>query len=798
VGIERDSDDTVFPAIGDSGEDGSTDEFDNAVTSEIESITLFPASDNRSDEDVVGASSEVTDDEALDPGVLLGDRFEIVELVHSGGMGHVYKAIDNRRHRDGSDQIHVAIKMMRRSVAPQMDARFALEREAAKAQSLSHPNIVNIFDFDQYDDQVFLVMEWLEGESVNALLKRTSGQRLAPEFAWRIIQGIASGLQHAHANNVVHADINPSNIFITDTQQIKLLDFGVARYTSDPENTAGDRLVWATRTYASPEVLSGSTPTFEDDIFSLGCVAYRLLGGTHPFPGLSSIEAQQAGASVLPIPGLSETRWQTLRRTLSYERSDRPNSASAFLAESEATAGFGFVDHLLGLRLAKWLPALPIVAIALAGLWLVSQSTSETEPSATSEAALVGDQVSSDADVTIESAELDRLLSGAAQAIDAERYVMPDDDNARDLYREVLALDSTNTIALSGLRTISDVYVQQANTALRTGAPTQAVAALAIAEETDPLNPAIAIVNELLLAQGNSQLSNARLAVASGDTDQATELLNSAERYPHVDVNAISALRSQIVQSADERQFLDKLATADAHITAGRFLAPAGDNARAVLAELQRDHENDSRLQVSMERLGSRLLALAAIASSAGRFPEATELLDAADTLGVLPTEVTAARNSLRRTMEKTTTATIVPIQPAPAKVEAQAVAELSPLPASISSESDPAPAAVADSDTMPADKPVQARWVTLSDLDIEKFVAPRYPRSASRRRLSGAVEVRFDVNTDGSTGNIMIVRAEPSDVFVGSAENAVRQWRFAPRDDVFTTQVTLRFEPER
>jgi hypothetical protein len=377
------------------------------------------------------------------------------------------------------------------------------------------------------------------------------------------------------------------NIFITDTQQIKLLDFGVARYTSDPENTAGDRLVWATRTYASPEVLSGSTPTFEDDIFSLGCVAYRLLGGTHPFPGLSSIEAQQAGASVLPIPGLSETRWQTLRRTLSYERSDRPNSASAFLAESEATAGFGFVDHLLGLPLAKWLPALPIVAIALAGLWLVSQSTSETEPSATSEAALVGDQV--------ESAELDRLLSGAAQAIDAERYVMPDDDNARDLYREVLALDSTNTIALSGLRTISDVYVQQANTALRTGAPTQAVAALAIAEETDPLNPAIAIVNELLLAQGNSQLSNARLAVASGDTDQATELLNSAERYPHVDVNAISALRSQIVQSADERQFLDKLATADAHITAGRFLAPAGDNARAVLAELQRDASAGAR-----------------------------------------------------------------------------------------------------------------------------------------------------------------------------------------------------------
>ena len=147
---------------------------------------------------------------------------------------------------------------MRRSVATELDANLALEREAAKTQRLSHPNIINIFDFDQHDAQFFLVMEWLEGESVNALLRRTSGRRLAPQFAWQVVQAIASGVQHAHSNNVVHADINPSNIFITDTQEIKLLDFGVARYGSDLEGATPNESAWVTRRYASPEVLSRS------------------------------------------------------------------------------------------------------------------------------------------------------------------------------------------------------------------------------------------------------------------------------------------------------------------------------------------------------------------------------------------------------------------------------------------------------------------------------------------------------------------------------------------------------------
>jgi protein TonB len=346
---------------------------------------------------------------------------------------------------------------------------------------------------------------------------------------------------------------------------------------------------------------------------------------------------------------------------------------------------------------------------------------------------------------------------------------MPVDNNARVLYRDVLALDSANSIALSGLRSISDVYVQEANSALRTGAPAQTIAALAIAAETDPDNPAIAIVTELLLAQGNAQLANARLAAAEGDTDRAAVLLSNAEHYTLVNVNAINAVRRQIAQSTEERQFLDRLAAADAHAAAGRLMAPAGDNAQELLTELHHDHDTDPRLLASMERLGERLLTRAVFASATDRFPEATELLDAADALGVLPAEVAAARILLQRAMEETMDAMIAEAESAAAESAAQ-----SALSGGESSE---------------------APLLMLSDLAIENYVAPRFPRGAEWRGQTGFVDLEFNVYTDGSTGAIEIVHAEPSEVFDSSAENAVKRWRFAPRDTVVRAQVTMRFE---
>jgi len=171
-------------------------------------------------------------------------------------MAHVYKAVDLRRRLDAAEPHYVAIKMMRVSLAAPEALQLTLEREASRTQALSHPNIINVYDFDQFDGWCYLVMEWLDGETVNDLLRRTKGHGVAPEFAWPLIDSVAHGLQHAHVNNVVHADINPSNIFITNTHKIKLLDFGVARDCDDTaEDAEDDRFTWVTQTYASPEVL---------------------------------------------------------------------------------------------------------------------------------------------------------------------------------------------------------------------------------------------------------------------------------------------------------------------------------------------------------------------------------------------------------------------------------------------------------------------------------------------------------------------------------------------------------------
>ena len=147
------------------------DEFEDAVTTEISGVIRrafggdLPVTDSSkvkvTDIDLT-ARPLPPEADILEPGSVLRDRFEIVELVHSGGMSHVYRAVDLRRHRRDSGPIHVAIKTMRRQVASEQESRLSLEREASRAQRLSHPNIINIFDFDEHEGCFYLVMEWLE------------------------------------------------------------------------------------------------------------------------------------------------------------------------------------------------------------------------------------------------------------------------------------------------------------------------------------------------------------------------------------------------------------------------------------------------------------------------------------------------------------------------------------------------------------------------------------------------------------------------------------------------------------
>ena len=794
-------------------------EFDDAVTTEISDV-LTKAFDEHpagypSDLLITDASLaehvDLESDDVLAPGFLLRDRFEIVELVHTAGMSHVYKAIDQRRSPEGSGDVHVAIKMMRSSVVSNDHARLALQREAAKAQSLSHPNIINIFDFDDHDGQFFLVMEWLEGESVNALLRRTSGEGVETGLARELITRAAIGVQHAHRNDVVHADINPSNIFITDTHEVKLLDFGVARSTSVPEHSEGVRFTWVTQTYASPEVLSGSTPAVEDDVFSFACVVYRLLSGKHPFGGTLSLVARHKGLSVEAIPGLPAREWEVLRQALSYERSDRPSSVGEFVTWGATVAK----DDGPAARPARrfiptqraWPAAIAAVVILAVGFWLFQRGT-DTESVAPVEPALPEEPVMAEPVVQPAISASEALVMAATQALSEGQLVAPDEVNARALFRVALSLEPNNAEALRGLRTISNDFVQQAQEALNRDDPIEAYAALTVATETDSANPAIRIVEQLLVTKGDGELTDARLAVTTGDLDVAVQRLSRAEQYRHIDPLTVQTLRNQIEERRQSDLLLDRLAGADAHIAADRLLLPEGGNAYALLLELRGQYGGDPRLLAAMERLGERLLTRAAFAIAATDVAQALELLDAVDALGVLTSEVEAARSSLSvadsaADTQKTRVTQDTQVAgersggaiesgdvQAPQVTEEQIESTL--LQASASKSSlleETGPQTV----TTPVDPEV--RRISLQELGITKYVAPTFPRGALRRNISGMVEVQFTVNVDGNTESIEVLHSEPGDVFSKSAVNAVKQWRFEPREEVTRPRIILRFE---
>ena len=162
-------------------------------------------------------------------GEVLAGRYRVVEPSGFGGMGIVYKAVDQRREEAGSADAFVAIKI---ASAPRIDTKALherLEREFARAARLKHEDIVDVLDFNREGEHFFLVMEWLDGEPLGTVMKRaamSAASRLDPTLAARYIERIAGALAYAHRRGVVHADVAPANVFVTVDGDVKLLDFG--------------------------------------------------------------------------------------------------------------------------------------------------------------------------------------------------------------------------------------------------------------------------------------------------------------------------------------------------------------------------------------------------------------------------------------------------------------------------------------------------------------------------------------------------------------------------------------------
>jgi serine/threonine-protein kinase len=277
-------------------------------------------------------------------GDVLGGRYRLVELLGQGGMATVYRASDAQLGRE------VAVKVLRPEYGsdPGFVARF--RQEAQAAASLSHPNIVSVFDFGIDAGGPYIVMEYVDGEDVATLLARNGP--LPPRQAARLAAEVAHALAAAHTRGIVHRDVKPGNVLVSADGRVKVADFGIARALADARLTLPGVTLGSVH-YMSPEQALGEQATEASDIYALGVVLYELLAGRRPWEGDSAGAVAMARVSAPPPrisairPGVPATLEAIDLRALSPDPAGRFPDATAmaqalegFLAESAAgTAG---------------------------------------------------------------------------------------------------------------------------------------------------------------------------------------------------------------------------------------------------------------------------------------------------------------------------------------------------------------------------------------------------------------------------------------------------------------------------
>jgi serine/threonine protein kinase len=263
-------------------------------------------------------------------GKILGNRYRLIEVIGEGGMALVYKAECSLLCRT------VAIKILRPQYANDAEFVERFRREARSAASLSHPNVVNIYDVGQENGMDYIVMEYIPGENLKNIIKKEAPFSIRK--ALNYIKQIAEALNHAHQRNIIHRDIKPHNILVTPDGQLKVTDFGIARAVSASSFTQTGIVVGSVQ-YASPEQIKGGLVGPQSDLYSLGCVFYELLTGMVPFSGDTSIsiamqhlhdKTKPVTELRLDVPAAVE---HILDKAMAKDPSERYPSAAAMLRD---------------------------------------------------------------------------------------------------------------------------------------------------------------------------------------------------------------------------------------------------------------------------------------------------------------------------------------------------------------------------------------------------------------------------------------------------------------------------------
>jgi serine/threonine protein kinase/tetratricopeptide (TPR) repeat protein len=271
--------------------------------------------------------------QALQPGHVLGGRYEILELLGQGGMGAVYKARDREVDR------LVALKVIRPELAGDPDVLPRFKQELILARQVTHKNVVRIFDLGEAEGTKFISMEYIEGRNLKSLLAERG--KFAPKEAVGIIEQVCRALEAAHAEGVIHRDLKPQNIMVDKHGRVAVMDFGIARSTEVSGLTQTGALL-GTPEYMSPEQAKGEEIDARSDLFSLGIIFYELLTGKSPYVATTPAATLLKRIQERPVPpakldpAIPKFVNDIVIRCLEIDRQHRYGSAQEILRDLEA------------------------------------------------------------------------------------------------------------------------------------------------------------------------------------------------------------------------------------------------------------------------------------------------------------------------------------------------------------------------------------------------------------------------------------------------------------------------------
>ena len=628
------------------------------------------------------------------------------------------------------------------------------------SQGLIHPNVIRVFDCDSDDDRFFMTMEMLDGHPLVTMLDERRLQPMPFNQSMSIIKGMCDGLQYAHEQGIIHADIKPGNIFVSTTGQAKILDFGISRIANDDGEGSGSPVTGAhTPAYASCEVLEGVEPTVQDDIFALACVSYRMLSGHRAFGGLTALDAEREQIKPRRIETLNPQQWQVLEQSLAFRRADRTahivDFAAAFFNRTPAAK---FADQPRidpdnaprdseprGLPLRFGIPAIAVMLIAMTLIvfWPEPKPKFTPEP--------------------------------------IPRPLARTDSFAPDTSHEPSdSMDSTATdIDQPVTETDEPPALEPFDPVVSTEPPS---------ESRQELPPVITPEAPTISQPEPGQTRIDELETLADNAMNDGRLLDPADNSAHLFVMELTTLAPETPEVQQRRTRLAELMLLEAMvaitdedfdaatvwISETRTLGVPEETTQRFEVELQKARDAKSARQT--ETLGAIFASATPAAILAG---SGLDLDDEQEAEATPETETvdTAAGPGQVTGLGSLSLAMIMP-------------GALPNIPADEVDKGQTGEAADSANN-----------YVPLSTLRFERFVEPKISRRLSNRRTSGWVEVRFRVTTDGRTDDITVVAAQPDDRFDKTALKAVSKWRFKPVtvDGVATEKysgIRLHFKP--